>query len=94
MTANNDLVTSVSQQQSPTEEAIQTKLINYLSDLLLMETQEIDIQTTFENYNLDSSEMLSIVEDLEIFLGRQFSPELIYKYPTIKDLSAFLTQGK
>lgn len=80
-------------QQSQTEETIQAWLIAYLSDRLLIDPQEIDIQQPFENYRMDSAEMLSLTGTLEDWLGRQLSPNLVYEYPTIKTLTQYLVAG-
>lgn len=88
----NDKPTLNSQKQSQTEEAIQTWLVSYLSERLLVESQEIDIQLPLEEYGLDSTEMLDLTGSLEEGLGRQLSLKLVYEYPTIEKLAQHLAK--
>lgn len=84
--------TLLSHKQFQTKQAIQHWLSSYLSEQLLIEPQEIDIQLPLEDYGLDSVEMLSLTGALEDWLGYQLSPDLVYEYPTIKELARHLAE--
>jgi len=81
-----------SQKQSPTEETIQSWLVSYLSERLLVEPQEIDVRLPLDDYGLDSTEVLELTGTLEDWLGRQLSPKLVYEYPTIEKLTLHLAE--
>ncbi len=66
---------------------IQDWLVSYLADLLEVEPEEVDINTTFARYGLDSSAAVVIAGDLEDFLGIELEPTLLYDYPTITELA-------
>ena len=48
------------------------------------------MQLPFVDYGLDSVQAVSIVGDLETWLGRSLSPTLIWDFPTIEDLAKHL----
>jgi acyl carrier protein len=79
----------------PTEVEIQEWLTSYLSELLGVDSEEIQIDETVASFGLDSSAAAGLVGDLSIWLDRKLDPELVYNYPTIESLSRFLvsTEG-
>ncbi|AFY34305.1 acyl carrier protein [Calothrix sp. PCC 7507] len=73
-------------------EAIQAWFISYLADLLEIEPAQIDIHKSFDSYGLDSASAITVVGDLEDWLGSSISSEIVYKYPSIEALSQHLAQ--
>jgi acyl carrier protein len=69
---------------------IQAWLVSYLSELLNLETDEVDVKLPFERYGLDSAAAASLVGDLESLLNTKLSPTLLYSYPTIETLAKHL----
>lgn len=88
------LNTGDEQEHSPmdarTAEVIQTWLISRLAELLGIESHKIDVREPFASYGLGSTEAVSLSGDLAEWLGRQISPALIYKYPTIETLARYV----
>ncbi len=80
------------QQQFKTEEVIEGWLVFYLSKLLLVNHSEINIHLPFEYYGITSLEALRLTYAIEVWLGRRFSLELVYEYPTVKVLAQHLAQ--
>lgn len=76
----------------PTTAEIQAWLIAYLSELLEVEPDAIDVKVTFDRYGLDSSAAVGMSGALEDWLGYELEPTLIYDYPTIETLAANLLQ--
>ncbi len=74
-----------------TVEESQDWLISKLSDLLGLDSSEIDVNEAFASFGIDSAQAVGICGDLEIWLGRRLPPTLLYDYPTIQLLSEHLT---
>jgi acyl carrier protein len=77
-------------QRTPTE--IQNWLVSYLSELLEIEPDEVEVTVPFERYGLDSSAAIGLSGDLEDWLGFPLDPTLLYDYPTIEALVQHLAQ--
>lgn len=52
---------------------------------------EIHITAPFDEYGLDSIEVIEVTAQLEKQFGRKFSPTLLYEYPSIEQLAGHLT---
>lgn len=78
----------------PTTADIQAWLITYLSELLEVEPDAIDVKVTFDRYGLDSSAAIAMTGDLADWLGSELDPTLIYDYPTIEALVTNLLSEK
>lgn len=72
-------------------QSIQAWLISYFADLLELEQQQIDIHKSFDSYGLDSVSTITIIGDLEDWLGYNVPSEIVYEYPNIAALSQYLT---
>ncbi|MBD2203720.1 acyl carrier protein [Calothrix sp. FACHB-1219] len=68
-------------------EDIQTWLIDQFAQQLDVETDDIDVDESFDNYDLDSSKALILLGRLEKWLGKELNPVLIFNYPTITALA-------
>ena len=71
---------------------IQDWLVDYLADLLEIESDEVDVTVSFDRYGLDSSAAVGLTGDLEEWLGREVNPTLLYDYPTIETLVQHLSR--
>ncbi|HEY9768531.1 MAG TPA: thioester reductase domain-containing protein [Coleofasciculaceae cyanobacterium] len=67
-------------------QTIQNWLISQLAKRLALKTSQIEIDKPISNYGLDSVEAVNLTGELEQFVGRQFSPTLLWDYPTIEVL--------
>jgi acyl carrier protein len=80
-------------QPTRTAESIQDWLIEQLAMRLEMDSDDIDIQASFESFGLESSDALVLLSKLEQWLGHPVPPVLIWNYPTIEQLSERLAEG-
>lgn len=76
----------------PTAEEIRAWLSEQIALRLGVSPAEIDPQEPFTSYGLDSMELISVSGFLEQWLGRKFSPNLMYDYTTIDEVAAFLAE--
>lgn len=74
------------------KEEIQAWLVSYLAELLKIQPSEVDVTIPFDRYGLDSSAAVGMTGDLEEWLGSELDPTLIYDYPTIEALAAYLSE--
>lgn len=84
---------STKSQQASSASVIQDWLSSYLAQLLEIELEEIEPQTPFERFGLDSSAMVVLSGDLQEWLGRKLDPTLLYDYPTIETLAEYLANS-
>ena len=82
----------VSDHQSNSED-IQTWIVSYLSNLLEISVDEIEIDVPFDSYGLDSSAAIGLTGDLEDWLGKEVNPTVLYDYPTVNALSGYLSEA-
>ncbi|MBP2654775.1 MAG: non-ribosomal peptide synthetase [Firmicutes bacterium] len=64
-----------------------------LAERLKVEPSKIDICEPLYNYGLDSSSAVTITGEMGEWLGQDISPTLVWDYPTIEDITRFLTLG-
>lgn len=69
-------------------EQIQTWLVNYLSKLLEINRDEVDVTAPFDRFGLDSATVVGMTGDLSEFLGVEVDPTLAYDYPTLEKFAA------
>src|SRR5688500_10305028 len=73
-----------------TAEEIQNWLIDTLSEQLGLESSTIEFNEAFASLGVDSLQALIICGDLEVWLGLQLPPTLLWDYPSINLLSQHL----
>lgn len=78
--------------EKPTATEIENWLISYVAELLEIEADELDLNSSFQSYGLSSAEGVGMIGDLQDWLGESLNPVLIYEYPSIATLSAQLAQ--
>ena len=76
--------------QPPSAEEIQAWLVQKVAGQLGFATEEMQIHEPLADYGLDSRAALSLSGELEDWLGRKLSPTLVWDYPTIAELAAYL----
>lgn len=72
---------------------IRSWIVDYLSDLLEVDADEIDVTIPFDRYGLDSSAAVGLTGDLEDWLGMEVPPTLLYDYPTVEALVDYLSKS-
>lgn len=75
-----------------TVEELETWFISYLAELLDLDTEEIDLESSFQSYGLSSAEGVGMMGDLSDWLGTKLNPSLIFEYPSILALATKLGQ--
>lgn len=73
-----------------TAQVIQTWLISQISQCLNVPHHSIDIREPLVHYGMDSVQAVTLVGDLENWLGRRLPSTLAYDYPTIQALTRYL----
>jgi acyl carrier protein len=80
-----------SKQPSLTE--IENWLVAYMTKMMEVDEDEIDLSVPFDEYGLDSSMAVALIGDLEDWLGRDLDRTLIYDYPTLEKLAKKVSQS-
>lgn len=75
---------------SPSVAAMQAWLVTYLANYLKLQPGQIDVQSSFASYGLDSRDAVALSSDLENWLKRELPATLAYDYPSIAALSRYL----
>ncbi len=73
--------------------AVQTWLLNTLSQAFKVPSTSIDLHEPLSRYGLDSVTALGIAGELEDWLGVPCSPTLLYDHPSVAALVRFLTDS-
>jgi len=81
------------QRDYPTAETIQAWLIANLAERLKVEPKDLRTDEPFASYGLDSVAAVSLSSEMEDWLGRRLSPNLLWDHPTIASLSEHLAKG-
>ena len=78
----------------PLKSTIEIKdwLVQHISEALFLDPKDVDVSVDFNSYGLSSRDAIVLSGDLEEWLGRRFSPTLLYEYPSIDLLSKFLAK--
>jgi acyl-CoA synthetase (AMP-forming)/AMP-acid ligase II/acyl carrier protein len=74
-------------------EDVEAFLVRRLSRVLSIGVDEVDVTQPFNAFGLDSLRTLTLVGDLEDWLGHPVSPTVFWNYPTIADLAAHLAEA-
>ena len=73
-----------------TQSELNDWLICKIAEATGLPSSQINIDTTFADFGLDSRTAVSMSTELERLLGRELPPTLIWDYPTIKEVSKYL----
>jgi acyl carrier protein len=72
------------------QEAIRHWITTYLADVVGVPAKDIDPTVDLENFDLNSASAVSLMGELEDWLGLELSPSLLFEYPTINAVSQYL----
>ncbi|HXZ02460.1 MAG TPA: acyl carrier protein [Stellaceae bacterium] len=67
-------------------------MTDYLVKHLGLGEEGIDVERPLDEYGIDSAQAVRMIGDLEDYLGRELSPSLPYRFPTIEALSTHLAE--
>jgi acyl transferase domain-containing protein/acyl carrier protein len=81
------MVTSESSQSAATIEAW---LVSQIARRAGISAAQIEIRRPFVDFGLDSVQAVSLTGDLEVWLNQSLSPTLVWDYPNIESLAAYL----
>jgi acyl carrier protein len=74
------------------QDEIREWLVDQVAEIIAVDRRQIDTTVAFSNYGLSSKDAISLSGDLEDWLDRRLSPTLVYEYPSIDLLSAYLVK--
>jgi acyl carrier protein len=77
------------QEKNKTE--VRDWLVYYIAKNLNLDSEQIDTNVSFYDYNLDSAIAIELTGDLSNWLEQDIDPMLLYDYPTIELLVDYLT---
>jgi acyl carrier protein len=69
---------------------IEDWLIETVAERLDLAPDDIEIDEPFTSYGLGSMDAVMLTGDLQDWLSRELSATLLWEYPTIKQLAAYL----
>ena len=75
-----------------TQAQISKWIKTYLAEILEVEPEKIDENYEFERFGINSSAAISLVGDLEEWLGFELSPSLFFEFNTIAQVSTHLAE--
>jgi acyl carrier protein len=75
-----------------TREQITEFCVVSLANVLRISKDSVESATKFNRLGLDSAMVVYLMLDLEEKLGVELSPDDFYDYPTVNDLSRYLTE--
>jgi polyketide synthase 12 len=76
---------------TPPSDAVQAWLVTKLSGYMHIPPQDIDVRKSFSEFGLSSVQAVTLSGELEEWLKCRLSPTLIFEYPTIEALAAYLS---
>ena len=80
--------------KSKTQEEVQAWIITWLQDNAGITYESIDLDKPFADYHLDSLTSVELSYDLEEFSGKKLDVTVVFNYPTINKMSAYLADVK
>lgn len=69
---------------------IEQELRALVGRLLGRRPEEVDLEADYYSQGLDSGHLLQLAQDLEARLGRKLYPTLLFEYPNVRTLAAYL----
>jgi acyl carrier protein len=82
------------QEANTSLEAIKEWLVVQLSQAMEMAPDDVDLNTPFERFGVDSVTAVKISGRLETWLGRDLDPTLLFHYPTVNALAVHLSTSQ
>ncbi len=79
-------------QLARTARDIQEWIASFIAKEMKLDIWSIDLDADLSQYGFDSALALTMLGELEEFLGRELAPTLAYNYPTIAKLASHLAQ--
>ncbi len=71
-------------------EEIQNWLREKIAEKIKLPVSAVEVDVPFANYGLDSILLVTLVDELEEWLGTSLDPTIFWEYPTIEILTEWL----
>ncbi|MCU4120424.1 acyl carrier protein [Variovorax sp. N23] len=65
-------------------------IVAYLADCLKIEPSRIEAHVVLSEYGLDSMQAVMMSGDISELTGREVPPNILYEYPTVDQLAAYM----
>jgi acyl carrier protein len=69
---------------------IEARIASYIAEALSIKVEQIPLDADVEQFGLNSAVVVSLIGDLEDWLGIELSPSILYEYPTVRSVSQYL----
>lgn len=79
--------------EPPSALAIEDWLVNEVANRLGVNSADINVREPFASYGLDSVEAVGLSGELENWLALCLPETLVWDYPTIESLAAYLAES-
>ena len=83
---------STEEQQNQAQADIEAWLVAYTAELLEIEPDRVDMTVEVDAYGLDSATLITLLGDLEQWLGCELETSVLFDYPSIEALARYLAQ--
>lgn len=70
--------------------SIESRIASYIAESLHMEVDQVPLDMDVERFGLNSALVVSLIGELEDWLGIELSPSILYEYPTVRSVSQYL----
>jgi acyl carrier protein len=73
------------------QENIETWLIEHVAKRVRLDRRRVNPREPFNTFGIDSVAAVSLIGEMEDWIGHELSPTLMYDYPTIIELAKHLS---
>lgn len=70
-----------------TQQEISEWMVNHLAELLKIETSQVMTDLDFDNFGLDSRDLVGMVGEISEKISCEVDPSMVYDHPSIEELS-------
>lgn len=75
------------------EISVEEWICERMSDLLDMESDEVDVHRPVAAYGIDSVDAAYLVGDLEEWMGRKIPPDFVWEWSTVREIAKRLAEA-
>jgi len=75
---------------SITVSSIEARIATFIAESLDITVDQVSLETDVERYGLNSAVVVSLIGELEEWLGLELSPSILYEFPTVRSVSKHL----
>ncbi len=78
------------EKRSITISSIEVRIASFIAESLGIKVDQVSLETDVERYGLNSAVVVSLIGELEDWLGLELSPSILYEFPTVRAVSKHL----